>query len=141
MIKTVPSYKKLNPTTWEILSISKKIKEEGVKPSMAYPMDVYLTIINKALFCKWSFHVVCRIEYIDVLGDAWEKVVELEYKVNTPVTLKAASDMLTLALREEIKDDFFNTMPDTIHVTATGFIQVGTKNVRNSNNSRRKNRS
>ena len=140
MRKQVPSYKALRPLKWEIISIGKKIKEEGVKASEAYPKDVYLALTNKYIKARWSFQVKCRIEYIDVLNDDWEKVVELEYKVNSPMLLKDAGDLLTLALREEIKDDFFGTMPDTIHIEAVGFIQLGNTYVRPTNRSRRKNR-
>lgn len=140
MKKQVPSYKSLNPLKWEIMSIGKKIKEEGIKASEAYPKDVYLALTNKYIKARWSFQVRCRIEYIDVLNDDWEKVVELEYKINSPLTLKAASDLLTIALREEIKEDFFGTTPDTIHIEAVGFVQLGNTNVRPTNRTRRKNR-
>ena len=66
--------------------------------------------------------------------------MELEYKVNSPMPLKTAADLLTIALREEIKEDFFGTIPDTIHITAIGFIQTGNTNVRFSNSHRRKNK-
>lgn len=140
MKKQVPSYKSLHPLKWEIMSIGKKIKEEGIKASEAYPPDVYLALTNKYIKARWSFQVRCRIEYIDVLNDDWEKVVEMEYKINSPMTLKAASDLLTIALREEIKEDFFGTTPDTIHIEAIGFIQLGNTNVRPTNRTRRKNR-
>lgn len=140
MKKQVPSYKSLHPLKWEIMSIGKKIKEEGIKASEAYPTDVYLALTNKYIKARWSFQVRCRIEYIDVLNDDWEKVVEMEYKINSPMTLKAASDLLTIALREEIKEDFFGTTPDTIHIEAVGFVQLGNTNVRPTNRTRRKNR-
>lgn len=140
MKKQVPSYKSLHPLKWEIMSIGKKIKEEGIKASEAYPPDVYLALTNKYIKARWSFQVRCRIEYIDVLNDDWEKVVEMEYKINSPMPLKAASDLLTIALREEIKEDFFGTTPDTIHIEAVGFIQLGNTNVRPTNRTRRKNR-
>lgn len=140
MKKQVPSYKSLHPLKWEIMSIGRKIKEEGVKASEAYPPDVYLALTNKYIKARWSFQVRCRIEYIDVLNDDWEKVVEMEYKINSPMTLKAASDLLTIALREEIKEDFFGTTPDTIHIEAIGFIQLGNTNVKIPNRNRRKNR-
>lgn len=140
MKKQVPSYKPLHPLKWEIMSIGKKIKEEGIKASEAYPTDVYLALTNKYIKARWSFQVRCRIEYIDVLNDDWEKVVELEYKINSPMPLKAASDLLTIALREEIKEDFFGTTPDTIHIEAVGFVQLGNTNVRPTNRTRRKNR-
>lgn len=140
MKKQVPSYKPLHPLKWEIMSIGKKIKEEGVKASEAYPPDVYLALTNKYIKARWSFQVKCRIEYIDVLNDDWEKVVEMEYKINSPMPLKAASDLLTIALREEIKEDFFGTTPDTIHIEAIGFVQLGNTNVRPTNRTRRKNR-
>lgn len=140
MKKQVPSYKSLHPLKWEIMSIGKKIKEEGIKASEAYPTDVYLALTNKYIKARWSFQVRCRIEYIDVLNDDWEKVVEMEYKINSPMPLKAASDLLTIALREEIKEDFFGTTPDTIHIEAIGFIQLGNTNVKIPNRNRRKNR-
>ena len=140
MRKQVPSYKALHPLKWEIISIGKKIKEQGMEASKAYPKDVYLVLTNKIIKARWSFLVRCRIEYIDVLNDDWEKVVELEYKINSPMSLRDASDLLTIALREEIKDDFFGTMPDTIHIEAVGFIQLGNTNVRPTNRNRRKNR-
>lgn len=140
MKKQVPSYRALNPLKWEIMEIGKKIKEEGIKASVAYPQDVYLALTNKSIKARWSFNIKCRIEYIDVLNDDWEKIVELEYKVNSPLTLKNASDLLTMALREEIKEDFFGVMPDTIHIEALGFIQVGKTNDRVPNSNRRKNR-
>lgn len=140
MKKQVPSYKSLHPLKWEIMSIGKKIKEEGIKASEAYPQDVYLALTNKYIKARWSFQVRCRIEYIDVLNDDWEKVVEMEYKINSPMPLKAASDLLTIALREEIKEDFFGTIPDTIHIEAVGFVQLGNTNVRPTNRTRRKNR-
>lgn len=140
MKKQVPSYKPLHPLKWEIMSIGKKIKEEGIKASEAYPKDVYLALTNKYIKARWSFQVRCRIEYIDVLNDDWEKVVEMEYKINSPMPLKAASDLLTIALREEIKEDFFGTTPDTIHIEAVGFVQLGNTNVRPTNRTRRKNR-
>ncbi|WP_373757755.1 hypothetical protein [Jeotgalibaca porci] len=140
MKKQVPSYKSLHPLKWEIMSIGKKIKEEGIKASEAYPQDVYLALTNKYIKARWSFQVRCRIEYIDVLNDDWEKVVEMEYKINSPMPLKAASDLLTIALREEIKEDFFGTTPDTIHIEAIGFVQLGNTNVRPTNRTRRKNR-
>lgn len=140
MKKQVPSYKSLHPLKWEIMSIGKKIKEEGIKASEAYPKDVYLALTNKYIKARWSFQVRCRIEYIDVLNDDWEKVVEMEYKINSPMPLKAASDLLTIALREEIKEDFFGTTPDTIHIEAVGFVQLGNTNVRPTNRTRRKNR-
>lgn len=140
MKKQVPSYKSLHPLKWEIMSIGKKIKEEGIKASEAYPKDVYLALTNKFIKARWSFQVRCRIEYIDVLNDDWEKVVEMEYKINSPMPLKAASDLLTIALREEIKEDFFGTTPDTIHIEAIGFVQLGNTNVRPTNRTRRKNR-
>lgn len=140
MKKQVPSYKSLHPLKWEIMSIGKKIKEEGIKASEAYPPDVYLALTNKYIKARWSFQVRCRIEYIDVLNDDWEKVVEMEYKINSPMPLKAASDLLTIALREEIKEDFFGTTPDTIHIEAIGFIQLGNTNVKIPNRNRRKNR-
>lgn len=140
MKKQVPSYKSLHPLKWEIMSIGKKIKEEGIKASEAYPQDVYLALTNKYIKARWSFQVRCRIEYIDVLNDDWEKVVEMEYKINSPMPLKAASDLLTIALREEIKEDFFGTTPDTIHIEAVGFVQLGNTNVRPTNRTRRKNR-
>ena len=140
MKKQVPSYKSLHPLKWEIMSIGKKIKEEGIKASEAYPPDVYLALTNKYIKARWSFQVRCRIEYIDVLNDDWEKVVEMEYKINSPMPLKAASDLLTIALREEIKEDFFGTTPDTIHNEAVGFVQLGNTNVKIPNRNRRKNR-
>lgn len=141
MRKQVPSYKALHPLKWEIMSIGRKINEEGVKASEAYPKDVYIALTNKFIKARWSFLVTCRIEYIDVLGDDWEKVVELEYKVNSPMSLREASDLLTIALREEIKDAFFGTTPDTIHIEATGFINVGNTYVKTTpNRNRRKNR-
>ena len=140
MKKQVPYYKSLHPLKWEIMSIGKKIKEEGIKASEAYPPDVYLALTNKYIKARWSFQVRCRIEYIAVLNDDWEKVVEMEYKINSPMPLKAASDLLTIALREEIKEDFFGTTPDTIHIEAIGFIQLGNTNARPTNRTRRKNR-
>lgn len=140
MKKQVPSYKSLHPLKWEIMSIGKKIKEEGIKASEAYPPDVYLALTNTYIKARWSFQVRCRIEYIDVLNDDWEKVVEMEYKINSPMPLKAASDLLTIALREEIKEDFFGTTPDTIHIEAVGFVQLGNTNVKIPNRNRRKNR-
>ena len=140
MIKQVPSYRGVTPLKWEIMSIGKKINEEGVKASEAYPKEVYIALTNRFIKARWSFQVKCRIEYIDVLNDDWEKVVELEYKVNSPMPLKTAADLLTIALREEIKEDFFGTIPDTIHITAIGFIQTGNTNVRFSNSHRRKNK-
>lgn len=140
MRKQVPSYKALRPLKWEIISIGKKIKEQGMEASKAYPPDGYIALTNKIIKARWSFLVRCRIEYIDVLNDAWEKVVELEYKINSPMSLRDSSDLLTIALREEIKDDFFGTMPDTIHIEAVGFIQLGNTYVRPTNRNRRKNR-
>ena len=139
MSKRVPSYRGLTPLRWEILSIGEKIRQL-VKATEAYPPDVHIALTNKIIKARWSFQVKCRIEYIDVLGDDWEKVVELEYKVNSPMPLKEASDLLTIALRQEIKDDFFGTMPDTIHIEAVGFIQLGNTYVRPTNRNRRKNR-
>ena len=139
MKKQVPSYRGLTPLRWEILSIGEKIRQ-GVKASEAYPPDVYLVLTNKIIKARWSFRVRCRIEYIDVLNDDWEKVVELEYKINSSMSLRDASDLLTIALREEIKEDFFGTMPDTIHIEAVGFIQLGNTYVRPTNRNRRKNR-
>lgn len=139
MKKQVPSYRGLNPLKWEILSIGEKIRQ-GVKASDAYPKDVYVVLSSRFIKARWSFQVRCRIEYIDVLNDDWEKVVELEYKVNSPMSLKDASDLLTLALREEIKEDFFGTLPDTIHIEAIGFIQLGNTYVKPPNRNRRKNR-
>ena len=139
MKKQVPSYRGLTPLRWEILSIGEKIRQ-GAKASEAYPPDVYLALTNRYIKARWSFQVRCRIEYIDVLNDDWEKVVELEYKINSSMSLRDASDLLTIALREEIKDDFFGTMPDTIHIEAVGFIQLGNTYVRPTNRNRRKNR-
>lgn len=139
MRKQVPSYKALRPLRWEILSIGEKIRQ-GVKATEAYPKDVYIALTNRIIKARWSFLVTCRIEYIDVLGDDWEKVVELEYKVNSLLPLKDAGDLLTIALRQEIKDDFFGTTPDTIHIEAVGFINVGNTYVQTPNRNRRKNR-
>ena len=139
MRKQVPSYKALRPLRWEILSIGEKIRQ-GVKATEAYPKDVYIALTNRIIKARWSFLVTCRIEYIDVLGDDWEKVVELEYKVNSLLPLKDAGDLLTIALRQEIKDDFFGTTPDTIHIEAVGFINVGNTYVQTTNRNRRKNR-
>ena len=140
MRKQVPSYKALRPLKWEIISIGKKIKEQGMEASKAYPKDVYIALTNRIIKARWSFLVTCRIVYIDVLGDDWEKVVELEYKVNSLLPLKDAGDLLTIALRQEIKDDFFGTTPDTIHIEATGFVNVGNTYVQTPNRNRRKNR-
>lgn len=139
MRKQVPSYKALRPLRWEILSIGEKIRQ-GVKATEAYPKDVYIALTNRIIKARWSFLVTCRIEYIDVLGDDWEKIVELEYKVNSLLPLKDAGDLLTIALRQEIKDDFFGTTPDTIHIEAVGFINVGNTYVQTTNRNRRKNR-
>lgn len=140
MKKQVPSYKSITPLKWEILSIGRKINEEGMKASKAYPTDVYIALTNKFIKARWSFEVKCRLEYIDVLNDDWERVVELDYKINTPMPLKDAGDLLTLALRQEIKEDFFGTLPDTIHISAVGYIQTGHQHERFSNHRSRKNK-
>ena len=64
MRKQVPSYKALRPLKWEIISIGKKIKEQGIEASKAYPKDVYIALTNRIIKARWSFLVTCRIEYI-----------------------------------------------------------------------------
>lgn len=122
----------VHPVTWDVVDVNKKVAAlngdwENIDPMSIYSESTYLLLTNQVLSARWMFTVVSKVTYEDN-GELYCTTCECEYKLNEPTLFKEGADILMDELKVLLKEELLNFDPDSIVVTATGFITVGKRN-------------
>ena len=136
----------LAPVSLDVVELNRKIDAlngnfDGVDYRSIYPEDVYLILTNQVLRSKWDFHVVSKVTFEGEDEELYCTTCECEYSMNQPMLFKQAADILMDELKILLKEELHGLHPDSIIVTGSGKLTLGTKNVSSSTKrSRSKNR-
>lgn len=128
----------VNPVTWDVVQVNKKVDAlngdwENIDATSIYPESAYLLLTNQVLRARWMFTVVSKVTYEDN-GELYCTTCECEYKLNEPTLFKEGADILMDELKVLLKEELLNFDPDSIVITGTGFVTVGSRNAISSTN-------
>ena len=129
----------IHPVTWDVVEVNKKVEGLGgnwdnINPYDIYQESTFLMLTNRVLQARWQYDVVSKVTYQGEDGETYCTTCSCEYKLNEPTLFKEGADILMDELKGLLKVELLNLNPESIVITASGFVTVGKRNAHARNN-------